>query len=75
MLSLLNGNDLSFSGKSNSFSQERLCCWPHFESEDFWNLELSSILRPDGFNTVCGVRGGEFRLVMHDVYLASVEKS
>ena len=74
MLSLLYGNDFSFSGKSNSFSQESLFCWPHFESEDFWNLELSSILWPDGFNTVCGVRGGEL-LVVHDGYLASVEKS
>ena len=26
---------------TNSFSQERLCTWPHFESEDFWNSEMS----------------------------------
>ena len=51
-----------------------MCCWPHFESDDFWNLELRSILWPDGFNTVCGVGGGEL-LVVHDVYLAPVENS
>ena len=37
MLSLLFGNDFSFSGKLNSFSQERLCTWPHFENEGFWD--------------------------------------
>ena len=25
----------------NSFSQERLCTWPHFESECSWNLEVA----------------------------------
>ena len=27
--------------KENSFSQERLCTWPHFESEGFWNSEVA----------------------------------
>ena len=31
----------SFSCKQNSFSQERLCTWPHFESEGFWNSEVA----------------------------------
>ena len=25
----------------NSFSQERLCTWPHFESEGFWNSKVA----------------------------------
>ena len=25
----------------NSFSQGRLCTWPHFESEGFWNSEVA----------------------------------
>ena len=25
----------------NSFSQERLCTWPLFESEGFWNSEVA----------------------------------
>ena len=28
-----------------SFSQERLCTWPHFESEGFWNSEVHGLLR------------------------------
>ena len=24
-----------------SFSQGRLCIWPHFESEEFWNSEVA----------------------------------
>ena len=27
--------------KLNSFSQERLCTWPHFRSEGFWNSEVA----------------------------------
>ena len=73
MLSLLCGNDFSFSGNSNSFSQERLCCWPHFESEDFWNSEAAYCDLTVSTLSV-GLGEGEL-LVMHDVYLASVEKS
>ena len=40
---------ISFSSKLNSFSQERLCTWPHFESEGFWNSELTGLL------SVCAV--------------------
>ena len=25
----------------NSFLQERLCTWPHFESEGFWNSKVA----------------------------------
>ena len=39
MLSLWYGNDFSFSCKENSFPQERLSTWSHFESEGFWNSE------------------------------------
>ena len=41
MISLCNGKDFSFTCKQNSFSQERLCTWPHFESEGFWNSEVA----------------------------------
>ena len=30
-----------FSCKYNSFSQEKLSTWPHFESEGFWNSEIT----------------------------------
>ena len=34
----------------NSFSQERLCTWPYFESEGFWNSEViySFVARGEG---------------------------
>ena len=34
----------------NSFSQERLCNWPYFESEGFWNSEVvySFVARGEG---------------------------
>ena len=35
--SAFHGNDFSFLGQLNSFSQERLCSWPHFENEGFWD--------------------------------------
>ena len=35
------GNDFSFSCKYDSFLQERLCTWPHFESKGFWNSEVA----------------------------------
>ena len=34
-------NDFSFSCKQNSFPQERLSTWPHFESEGFRNSEMA----------------------------------
>ena len=30
-----------FWNKWNSFSQEKLCTWPHFEGEGFWNSEVA----------------------------------
>ena len=30
-----------FHANKTSFSQERLCTWPHFESEGFWNSEVA----------------------------------
>ena len=30
-----------YSCKKISFSQERLCTWPLFESESFWNSEVA----------------------------------
>ena len=44
MLSLRCGNDFSFTCKQNSFRQERLCTWPHFESEGFWKSEVAYFL-------------------------------
>ena len=29
----------------NAFSQERLCTWPHFESEGLWNSEVAYWVR------------------------------
>ena len=29
----------------NSFSQERLCTWPHFESGGFWNSKVAYYIR------------------------------
>ena len=28
----------------NSFLQERLCTWPHFESEGFWNSKVAYLM-------------------------------
>ena len=30
-----------YHANKNSFSQERLCTWPHFESEGFWNSKVA----------------------------------
>ena len=38
---MANEDDFSFSCKLNSCSQERLCTWPYFESEGFWNSEMA----------------------------------
>ena len=35
---MVNGPFPSFPG---AFSQGRLCTWPHFESEGFWNSEVA----------------------------------
>ena len=39
------------------FSQGRLCTWPHFESEGFWNSEVaySFVARGDGIPKETGV--------------------
>ena len=33
--------EMIFHSHANSFSQERLCAWPHFESEGFWTSEVA----------------------------------
>ena len=30
-----------FPSSPGAFSQGRLCTWPHFESEGFWNSEVA----------------------------------
>ena len=34
----------------NSFSQERLCTWPHFESDGLWNSEVACYCEGDSNN-------------------------
>ena len=44
------------------FTQERLCTWPHFESEGFWNSEVAYFVR-FYFDHVCSASPKEILIL------------
>ena len=61
----LYGNDFSLSRKQNSFSQERLCTWPRFESEGFWNSEVACWCNKQNYSSA---RASRFLVHFFDVH-------
>ena len=55
----------------NSFSQERLCTWPYFESEGFWNSEVAYSFVAHGDRDTKGNRGvcTQAKTILHFIIL------